>query len=78
MYITHKPEAAQWVIFQFLDTPQFLHIYSIDLFLVEIDICSKLLSDITYSELFFWQTCCLHGLIAVYWIAAASFTLLDR
>ena len=38
MYITHNPEAAQWVIFQFLDTPQFLHIYSIDLFLVEIDV----------------------------------------
>ena len=69
---------AQWVIFQFLDAPQFLHIYSIDLFLVEIDAWLKLLSDITCSELFFWQTCCLHGLIAIYGIAAASFTLLDR
>ena len=38
MYITHNPEAAQEVIFQFFDAPQFLHIYSIDLSLVEIDV----------------------------------------
>ena len=37
IYITLTLMDAQWVIFQFLDAPQFLHIYSIDLFLVEID-----------------------------------------
>ena len=37
VYITLTLMDAQWVIFQFLDATQFLHIYSINLFLVEID-----------------------------------------
>lgn len=37
IYITLTLMDAQWAIVQFLDAPQFLHIYFIDLFLVEID-----------------------------------------